>query len=51
MKEKTCYLQAQKQERLKADLIKLLRLGVQYFGTGGALGFDTMDVCMNGTGT
>ncbi len=52
MKEKTCCFTGHRnippgdcakiQERLEDEIIRLLGLGVQYFGTGGALGFDTM---------
>lgn len=52
MKEKTCCFTGHRKipseqynriaERLKAEIIGLIRQGVIYFGVGGALGFDTM---------
>ena len=51
MKEKTCCFTGNRdipindlermQKRLKEEIIKLIEQGYQFFGTGGALGFDT----------
>lgn len=52
MKKKTCCFTGHRKippeqyiriaERLRAEIITLIRQGVIYFGVGGALGFDTM---------
>ena len=52
MKTKTCcftghrqipaILHAQIQKHLESEIVNLIHQGVSYFGTGGALGFDTM---------